>query len=43
MSKRKIFAMLLWGGFLAAVGTNCLPNISVGNLSTLLGGLTGGG
>ena len=30
MSKRKIFAMLLLGGFMMAVGTSCLPNISLG-------------
>jgi hypothetical protein len=27
MSKRKVLALLLSGGFLVALGLNCLPNI----------------
>jgi len=42
MSKRKVFALLLSGGFVMALGLNCLPNIGGTQFLDFFTNLVGG-
>jgi hypothetical protein len=42
MCKRKLLALLLSGGFMLALGLNCLPNIGGTQFTDCISGLFGG-